>query len=99
MRRRAVLAAWPGVAVCVGTVLSMLGVLHFASYRALQQAPDPVFTGRYLLPCVALYGAAIAWVVTSLPRRVAPLLAAIILAAAALLSVGGIGMTFLRFHA
>ena len=100
VRRRTVLAAWPAVAICVATVLSMLAVLHDASsHRALQQASDPVFTGRYLLPCVALYGAAVAWVVISLPRRVAHLTAAVLLAAAALLSVGGIGLTFLRFHA
>ncbi len=99
VRWRTVLAAWPAVAVCVATVLSMLAVLHVAAYRALQVAPDPVFTGRYLLPCVALYGAAVAWVVTSLPRRIAPVAAGVVLAAAALLSVGGIGLTFLRFYA
>jgi hypothetical protein len=99
VRRRQLLAAWPAVAVCAGTFVSLLLVLHVAAYRALQQAPDPVFTGRYLLPCVALYGAAIAWVVTSLPRRVGPFAAAILLAASALLSIGGIGLTALRFYA
>jgi hypothetical protein len=99
VRRRQLLAAWPAVVLCVSTVVSLLLVLHVAAYRALQQAPDPVFTGRYLLPCVALYGAAAAFVVTSLPRRVVPFAAAVLLAASALLSVGGIGLTALRFYA
>ena len=40
----------------------MIGLLHVASYRALRRASDPLITGRYLLPLVAVFGLTVAFV-------------------------------------
>jgi hypothetical protein len=90
------LALWATAAV---TFLSLLALLHVSAYRDLQAGGDPLITGRYLLPCVALYGLAIGWVAWSLPRRVGVTLAAAVLAAFVLLSVGAIGLEAERFYA
>jgi hypothetical protein len=76
---------------------SLVGLLHIASYRDLAAGGEPLFTGRYLLPGVALYALAVAWVVRAFPRRAAALAGAALLAVFALLSIGGIGMTLARF--
>jgi hypothetical protein len=78
--------------------VAMMGVLHITSYQSLLTSQDPIITGRYLLPCVALYGVGAAFVCTSLPRRLGPVLAGALLGASALLSLGGIGLTLERFY-
>ena len=42
--------------------VSMIGLLHLASYRALVGSGDPLITGRYLLPLVTVFGLAVAFV-------------------------------------
>ena len=64
-----VVARWREVAVCGVFFVGLMGLLHLVSYMNLRGSTDPVLTGRYLLPAVALYGCAIAWVASSLPRR------------------------------
>ena len=91
-------ADWPMVAMLLVVVLSMLLLVHLVSYRELQGNGDPVMTGRYLLPAVAIYGVAAAWVMSSLPRRVGPVVAASVLSISAVLALSGIGLTALRFY-
>jgi 4-amino-4-deoxy-L-arabinose transferase-like glycosyltransferase len=93
--------AWPTVAVLLSLLLTTLFFLHYVSYRALlgNGGTDPLITGRYLLPMVSLFGLAIAFTVGSLPRRLAPFVAAVILALGVLLSLGGLGITMARFYA
>lgn len=87
VRWREVIGRWPVVAVMATTVVSLLALLLISNYRNLQASGSPVITGRYLLPCVAAYAMSIAWVVGSLPRRLAPLVGTL-LVAAALLTAG-----------
>lgn len=85
-----------GVAVIA---LSLLALLHLVSYLALLGSSDPLIVGRYLLPIVGIFALAVTFVATSLPRRLGPLLAAVLLGAAVALQLGGLGMTLLRFYA
>jgi hypothetical protein len=100
-RRRALASAWPSVAAMLALLLTLLLFLHYASYRALvaNGGTDPLIVGRYLLPVVSLFGLAIAFTVSALPRRLGPLVGGAILALGALLSLAGIGMTAARFYA
>jgi 4-amino-4-deoxy-L-arabinose transferase-like glycosyltransferase len=94
-----VLARWREVSVCVVFFLGLMSLLHLVSYLNLRGSLEPVLTGRYLLPAVALYGCAIAWVVSSLPRRVGVVFAGLLLGGALLLAIGGIGLSLDRFYA
>lgn len=88
------------VAVLVATFLSLVGLLHLAAYRDLQGNPhDPLITGRYLLPGIGLYALAATWTVHTLGRRLAPWLAAVLLAGSLLLTLAGVGLTAWRFGA
>jgi 4-amino-4-deoxy-L-arabinose transferase-like glycosyltransferase len=78
--------------------LSGIVFLHLASYLALLDGPDPVIVGRYLLPLIALFALAIAFVATSLPRRLGPIFAAVVLASGVLLQLAGLGLTVARFY-
>jgi 4-amino-4-deoxy-L-arabinose transferase-like glycosyltransferase len=98
VRWRAVVAHWRVVALAVTFFGGLMALLHIVSYGNLSGG-DPVITGRYLLPAIALYGAAIAWVASSLPRRLGLPLAALLLGLSALLAVGGIGLSLVRFYA
>jgi 4-amino-4-deoxy-L-arabinose transferase-like glycosyltransferase len=98
IRFRAIRARWPVVLFAVSTFVSLLALLHISSYRDLQVGGDPLLTGRYLLPCIALFGLAIAWVVGSLPRRLAPLAGAVGLAAFVLIDVEAFLINAQRFY-
>ncbi len=88
------------VAIGVAAItLALIALLHLVSYLALLGSPDPLIVGRYLLPLVAVFALAAAFVATSLPRRLGPLLAALLLGAAVALQLGGLGMVALRFYA
>ncbi len=97
-RWRIVVASWPVVVLLAGTFVALLTLLHLVGYRDLQAGGDPIITGRYLLSCVAIYGLAAAWVLSSIPRRVGPFIAAPLLMISAMMSIGGIGVTALRFY-
>ena len=88
-------------AVMLTLLLTNLLFLHYVSYRALlsDNGADPLIVGRYLLPMVSLFGLAIAFTLGSLPRRLGPPMAALVLALGVLLSLGGIGITVVRFYA
>jgi hypothetical protein len=94
-----VVARWREVTVCVVFFLGLMSLLHVVSYMNLRGSIDPVLTGRYLLPAVALYGCAIAWVASSLPRRLGVAFAGILLGGALLLAIGGVGLSLDRFYA
>jgi len=101
VRWRRLWAAWPVVAVLLTLLVTNLVFLHYVSYRALlsDNGSDPLIVGRYLLPMISLFGLAIAFTLGALPRRLGPLLGALVLALGVLLSLGGIGITIVRFYA
>ena len=94
-----VVARWREVAVCIVFFVGLMSLLHLVSYMNLRGSTDPVLTGRYLLPAVALYGCAIAWVASSLPRRLGVAFAGLLLGGTLLLAIGGIGLSLDRFYA
>jgi hypothetical protein len=97
-RRHDLLARWPAVLFLTSTFASLLALLHISAYRDLQVGGDPLLTGRYLLPCVALLGLAIAWVTASLPARLRAPLAAALLAGLLLLDIKGFLLNAARFY-
>lgn len=100
-RWRRVLASWHVVLVMLSLLVTTVFFLHYVSYRALlgNGGSDPLIVGRYLLPMVALFGLAIAFTAGALPRRLGPLLGAVILAGGVLLSLTAIAITTARFYA
>jgi hypothetical protein len=98
VRRRDLAARWPVVLFLASTFASLLALLHISSYRDLQVGGDPLITGRYLLPCVALLGVAVAWAVASLPARLRAPAAALLLAGLVLLDVKGFLINAARFY-
>jgi 4-amino-4-deoxy-L-arabinose transferase-like glycosyltransferase len=88
------------IVVLLAGGLSMLGLLHLASYRAVAGGgADPLITGRYLLPLVGLLGLAVGGVVALLPRPAAPYVGAAVLVGLCSLSLAGIGLAVTRFYA
>ena len=97
-RWTAVRARWAEVAVLAATTIGLLGLLHAASYRALVFTYDPLITGRYLLPVVAVGGLAVAFVLTSLRPRTGVLLGSIVLSGLLALNLAGLMLTVTRFY-
>jgi hypothetical protein len=93
-----VTANWPVVTLLVVFFVGLLALLHLVSYSTLKVSSDVVLTGRYLLPGVALYGVAAAWVCSSLPRRLGLPIAGLLLGLSALAAVGGVGLSMERFY-
>jgi hypothetical protein len=100
-RFRSIRRQWPAVIVMLSLLVTNIVFLHYVSYRALlgNGGTNPLIVGRYLLPMISLFGLAIAFTVGSLPRRLGPPVAAVVLAAGVLLSLTGIGITAVRFYA
>jgi DNA-binding SARP family transcriptional activator len=97
-RWSAIRARWPQVAVLVAMTVSLLALLHVASYRALRTGSDPLITGRYLLPLVTIFGLTVAFVVSSLRPRLSAALGTLVLAGLLALNLGGIMLTLTRFY-
>jgi hypothetical protein len=91
-------ANWPVVTLLVVFFAGLVALLHLVSYSTLKVSSDVVLTGRYLLPGVALYGVAAAWVCSSLPRRIGLPLGGLVLGLSALAAVGGVGLSMERFY-
>jgi hypothetical protein len=87
------------LAVCGVAVAGYLLLLHAAAFRSLLSAPDPVITGRYLLPLMPLYGAGIALAVGWLPRRAAVPLGVVALTGLTVLQLDALALLFARFYA
>jgi hypothetical protein len=97
---RTVLSRWPAVTVIGSAAAAILLFLHLASYRALLGGgSDPLITGRYLLPLVAIFGLALATVIAGLPKRAAPIIAAVLIGALFALSIIALGSSLERFYA
>jgi 4-amino-4-deoxy-L-arabinose transferase-like glycosyltransferase len=99
-RWRSLRRHWPSTLVMLALLLTTVVFMHYVSYVALlgNGRSDPLIVGRYLLPMVALFGLAIAFTASALPRRLGPLLGAAILALGVFVSLGGIGITMSRFY-
>ena len=98
-RWQAVLLRWREVLIVLLSFVSLAALLHISSYRDLQVSNDPLITGRYLLPAIAAYAAAIMFVAWSLPRRLGPVLAGAVVGAHVLLCLGGLGLQIGRLYA
>jgi 4-amino-4-deoxy-L-arabinose transferase-like glycosyltransferase len=98
-RARELRARWAEVAFAVITVVSTLALLHIFSFNFLRSGSgDPVITGRYLIPLVALYAAAIGFICSSLPKRLGVSLGGALLAVSALFTFVTLAMSFTRFY-
>jgi 4-amino-4-deoxy-L-arabinose transferase-like glycosyltransferase len=87
------------VLVVCALPVAMLAVLHVSAYRDLQGPPyDPLLVGRYLLPLVVPMGLAIAFVCSSLPRRLGAWLGTLVLTTFAVLCLTGLALTVSRFY-
>jgi hypothetical protein len=92
-------ALWVLAIFVVGAIAYLLD-MHVAAYRSLASgAGDPVATGRYLLPLIAIYGLGIALAISWLPRRVAAVAGGIVLGGLMLLQLGAMGILVERFYA
>jgi 4-amino-4-deoxy-L-arabinose transferase-like glycosyltransferase len=89
---------WPEVTVLAAIAVAMVGLLHLASYRSLVGSGDPLITGRYLLPIVAVFGVAVAFAIDSLGRRASAIAGAAVLAGLLALNLTGLGLTLTRFY-
>jgi 4-amino-4-deoxy-L-arabinose transferase-like glycosyltransferase len=87
------------LAVLILMMVSLLGAIHYSEYRELANGSTPQIVGRYLIPLMPLFGLSVAFVVTSLPRRIALATGAALLAVGTLLQLGGLGLTISRFYA
>lgn len=98
-RWRAV-ARWPDVAIVCGlTIAGYVLLLHAVAFRGLLTTPDPVITGRYLLPLMPLYGTAVALAVAWLPRRAAVSVAVAVLVGLTFLQLDAFALLYQRFYA
>jgi hypothetical protein len=98
-RRRDIRRRLDLVLVYAATALGYMALLHAVSFRSLLASTDPVITGRYLLPLLPLYGAAVALAVAWLPRRWAPVAGGVAVSGVLLLQLGAMGVLFTRFYA
>jgi hypothetical protein len=94
----AVRSRWAEVAVLAAFTASMIGLLHLASYRSLAGSLDPLITGRYLLPVVAVFGIAVAFVISSLRPRASAVTGALVLSSLLALNLCGLMLTLTRFY-
>ena len=98
-RWAAVRGRWRQIAALVAITVSMLALLHTASYRALLGGgTDPLITGRYLLPLVVVFGLTVAFVITSLRPRASAALGALVLSGLLALNITGLILTLARFY-
>lgn len=98
--RRRLLSRWPVVLVLGSMIASLLVVLHVSAYRDMLINPSqPLITGRYLIPAIALFGITLAFVCSHLPRRVGHIAGALVLAVGVTLSLGSFGVALERFYA
>lgn len=98
--RDRVVARWRPFVLLASMPLSMLFVLHLSAYRDMTVNPaDPLITGRYLTPLIALFGLTVAFVCVHVPRRAVPWLCAAVLMTGVVVSVSAMGITLTRFYA
>jgi hypothetical protein len=92
-------ALWVLAVLVVAAVACLLDV-HVAAFRSLAaHSRDPVATGRYLLPLIAIYGLGVALAVSWLPRRIAGVAGGVVLGGLLLLQLSAMGIIVERFYA
>jgi len=95
VHRRALARGRDVAIVCGLAAIGYLLLIHAVAFRGLLVGPDPAITGRYLLPLIPLYGAAIALAVSWLRRE----LGVVILTGLTWLQLVAFGLLFERFYA
>jgi 4-amino-4-deoxy-L-arabinose transferase-like glycosyltransferase len=99
-RRAAVRRNADTACVLAFTAIALVLSVHVVAYRGLADDPvDPVFTARYLLPLLPLFGAALAIIVGALPRRAGAVAIGVIFAIGVALQFESIGLLVGRFYA
>jgi len=99
-RWRSVRRSWDSIVFLLVVGLSMILLVHVTSYRNLLIDPsDPLFAGRYLIPLLSIFAVGVTAVVVSLPRRLAPVAAGLLVGTGLVLMLSGLGMTLVRFYA
>src|SRR5262249_43569887 len=100
VRRRAVARSGAVLVVLAFAAIVYILALHAAAWRNILIAPgDPLLTGRYLLPLIALMGACVALVVSALPRRLAGFAGFAVVVVALLVQFAAVGAVYGRFYA
>jgi hypothetical protein len=100
LRRAEIRRAPESVALFVVAVVFYILSAHLAAYRGIVRDPtDPVITGRYLVPLIAVFGVTVALSLSWLPRRLAGPAGGVVLGGMALLQVGALGSVLERFYA
>lgn len=93
------LARWREVLVLAGALVSLMFLLHYSEYRDVLQGSDGLLTGRYILPLVTLYGLAVTFVASSLPRKLRPILVGLAASSALVIALGALGNAVERLNA
>lgn len=97
--RRLARVPWVIAVLAVGAV-GYLSMLHAVAYSSLLEfSGDPIITGRYLLPLLALYGVGIAVALSWLPRAMSAALTGATVAGLAVLQLGAMAILVERFYA
>ena len=99
IRFRFLLTRWREVVVLAGAFVLLMATLHFTDYRSRAGGADILITGRYLLPAIAVYAAAIAFVLNSLPRRIGASLGGVLIGSNIILAIGSLGLAVERLNA
>jgi 4-amino-4-deoxy-L-arabinose transferase-like glycosyltransferase len=99
----AILRTWPRIDMALATafalaIVTLFAGLHWTEFRTLISGSGPFTQGRYLLPLVALMGAAAAAAVSVLPARRQPVAAALLLGGLFVLQVASLGIVMGRFY-
>jgi hypothetical protein len=98
--RELLMARWREVAVLAMMCLSQVGLLHLASYRDLVASGGVgvLWSGRYLLPLIAIFGVTVAYVCSHLPRRMAAVSGGTVVAIGVVFQLSSLGLTLDRFY-
>jgi hypothetical protein len=100
VHRRALLSAWPSIAILLAAFLGALLLVHLQAFRDLRVDPaDPVITGRYLLPVLPVLGIAVAGALRALPTRLFAAAGGVTIAGGVLLQLAALAVTITRFYA
>lgn len=83
-------ARWRQVVLLLGSILSLMVLLHVSEYRDLLGGADALLAGRYILPIVVLYGLAITFVAWALRPRLRAILIGASITAGLMLSIGAL---------
>ncbi len=98
--RELLVRRWREIAVLVALCVSQIGLLHLASYRDLVSSNGAavLWSGRYLLPLISVFGVTIAYVCSHLPRRIAAVSAGVVIGVGVVLQLGSLGLILDRFY-